>query len=127
MINAKTRVKNKMITVSSWINWDDAEKLKPSIDMMGGFVDGHGWDDYKKGIGADKDDDIPHLTALKKSIIENNIKFTGSDHQNLPNGVPLFSDGTVALFTFRGWGDLLAAIWNTEEKTDMYSYMSFYC
>ena len=39
---------------------------------------------------------------------------------------PVFDDGTVGSFSFRAWGDLMAAIWNTEENTNKYSYMDFY-
>jgi hypothetical protein len=39
---------------------------------------------------------------------------------------PVFDDGTVGGFSFRAWGDLLAAVWNTAEGTTKYSYMSFY-
>lgn len=117
-----------MIEVTKWISWDEAEKKKPSVDLSGGWADGHNWNDYVTiRCGVESDNDIPYLSALRKSILENKIKFTGADHQQLANGVPLFNDDTVALFTFRGWGDLLAVIWNTEEKTDKYSYMSFYC
>ena len=39
--------------------------------------------------------------------------------------MPLFSDGKVATFSFRGWGDLMAAIWSEAEDKD-YGYMDFY-
>jgi hypothetical protein len=49
---------------------------------------------------------------------------TGQEHQ-YNSGVPVFSDGKVATYTYRGWGDLMAAIWATEEDKD-YHYMDFY-
>jgi hypothetical protein len=31
----------------------------------------------------------------------------------------------VATFSYRGWGDIMAAIWSEEENKD-YNYMDFY-
>jgi hypothetical protein len=112
-----------MLEVTKWISYDEADKKPVSVDLAGGWCEGHNWEDY---VGEASEEHVPHLFALRKSIVANNIKLTGADHQNLANGVPLFSDNTVALFTFRGWGDLLACIWNTEENTTEYTYMSFY-
>lgn len=35
----------------------------------------------------------------------------GDWHQYGEDGVPVFDDGTIATFSFRAWGDLMAAIW----------------
>ena len=53
------------------------------------------------------------------------LKQGGDWHQNDPKGVPVFNDGTVAMFSFRAWGDLMAALWAEHEDCD-YSYMDFY-
>ena len=47
------------------------------------------------------------------------------EHQNDDHGVPKSDDDTVGLFSFRSWGDLMAAIWSEEEDKD-YDYLNFY-
>jgi hypothetical protein len=37
----------------------------------------------------------------------------------------MFSDGSVATFSLRGWGDLLAAVYSERDNKD-YCYMDFY-
>ncbi len=37
----------------------------------------------------------------------------------------MFNDGTAGMFSFRAWGDLMAAIWAEHENRD-YGYMDFY-
>ena len=46
-------------------------------------------------------------------------------HQNGAVAVPLWSNGKVDTYSFRSWGDLMAAVWSTEENKD-YGYMDFY-
>ena len=117
------------------------ESLKPEtkeapVPTMGGFfglcVTGHGhpkgkiegqrWPDYLVNF---KPVSFPYLEALKKEIVSKNIRYTGEDHQNADDGVPVFSDGTVLVLSWRAWGDLMAAVWSTEENKD-YCYMDFY-
>jgi hypothetical protein len=90
---------------------------------LGGFFD-HGmrWSDY---IKTWKDKDRPFLEAIRESIIEHGYRHTGEHHQYGDNGTPLFENGTVANFSYRGWGDLMAAIWSEVEDKD-YNYMDFY-
>lgn len=108
--------------VINWISYDEAEQKVPSIDRMGGFFGaGMCWNDYI----AHSSTAIQHLEVLRAEIIAKNIRITGQGHQYADNGVPVFEDGTVALFSYRGWGDLMAAIWSTEENKD-YNYMDFY-
>lgn len=114
-----------MIEVIRWISNEEAESKQRSIGGMGGYFD--------KGMRGQKDyfDDInpeckDHYAALRKNIIENKIRITGEIHDSdSDDAVPLFSDDTVAQFSWRGWGDLMAAIWSEEENKD-YTYMDFY-
>ena len=53
---------------------------------------------------------------MRKFVIEHKIKITGDQHQYSDAGVPLFSDNTVGFFSYRGWGDFMAAVWSTEEN-----------
>lgn len=113
----------KKITVVEWIDYDEAvEKYKESIGGMGGFFkDGmRGQKDYFDNIGISVRD---YYDALRKEIIAKKIKCGGDRHQQ--DMTPLFSDGTYASFSYRAWGDLMAAIWSEEENKD-YGYMDFY-
>ena len=49
------------------------------------------------------------------------VKHIGDDDE----GTPLFSDGTIGLFSFRAWGDLMAAISQSVDGKPR-SYMSWY-
>lgn len=108
--------------VIKWISYDEAEQKISSIDRMGGFFgNGMRWSDYI----ANSSVALLHLDALRAEIIAKDIRITGQGHQYADNGVPVFEDGTVGLFSYRAWGDLMAAIWSTEENKD-YNYMEFY-
>ena len=106
------------LTVTDWIAWDDAEgKPEAPIGGFGGyFEDGMRWPDLHLAR-------LPHALALRDAIIAQDIKRAGDWHQS--EGVPLFSDGTVAMFSCRAWGDFLAAVWSTELGIDL-NYMAFY-
>lgn len=113
------------ITVVDWIDGrgDKTDNYLVSIGGMGGWFErGMRWKDYIESIVDGKK---AYAEALRDSILQNNIRYTGSDHQNQDDGVPLFSDGTIGAFSFRAWGDLMAAIWSTEDGMD-YSYMDYY-
>lgn len=111
--------------VIGWIGYDEIEDgFEQSFGCMGGFFDdGMRWKDY---IDLVEPEYKSYAEALRKEIIEKGIRYNGSQHQNMPDGIPVFSDGTYALFSYRGWGDIMAAIWSEHEDTD-YCYMDFYC
>ena len=108
--------------VVDWISYDESEKHEASIGGLGGWVDGEKWDEYIDGI---RDDVKEYYEALRTAIVALGLHYTGAAHQDADDGVPLFSDDTIGSFSYRAWGDLMAAIWNTEEDGN-YSYMSFY-
>lgn len=60
---------------------------------------------------------------LREQIIKLQIRSGGDWHQ--AEGTPLFEDGTIGSFSYRAWGDLLAATWSEEDQVG-YSYMDFY-
>ena len=109
--------------VVKWMSYEDAKELEESIGGLGGFFQ-HGmrWKDY---LAIWDDETIPYAEALKEVVVGESIKEGGDWHQWSDEGVPVFEDGTVAVFSYRAWGDLLAAIWSEEEDKD-YSYMDFY-
>lgn len=121
------------VKVEKWISYELATQeieigqLKVNdIGGMGGWFnsrdEGHRWKDYIKKFNKRQ---IPYIEALRQEIVQNRIKMPGSEHQERKDGVPVFSDNTVALYSYRAWGDLMAAIWSTEENKD-YSYIDFY-
>lgn len=119
--------KGQEIKVKRWIPYSYASKYRESpCGGMGGFFNfmekGQRWNDY---VSLFHKRAIPYINAIRDSVLANNSRITGEDHQYSDNGVPLFSDNTVGLFTYRAWGDIMAAIWSEEEDKD-YSYMDFY-
>jgi len=85
-------------------------------------VSGEGWDKY-----ITRFDEAPrtHLEVLRAAIVAGKLRHTGEEYRESPKLAPIFSDGTTILFTERAWGDLMAAIWNTEEKVDKYAFEDF--
>lgn len=111
------------LRVVKWIDYHEARTMTESIGGMGGWFErGMRWRDY---IDAQSATRRPHYEALREAIVVRCVKFGGDDHQSRADGVPVFSDGTVGTFSFRAWGDLLAAVWSTEDGVDR-SYMDFY-
>lgn len=113
------------ITVTEWISDDAVGDRKVVLGGLGGF--------FKPPMRGQKDffDNVneeykPYVEALRKEIIAKNIRFTGQEHQTAEDGVPVFSDGSVAQFSMRAWGDFLAGTWSEHEDKD-YHYMDFYC
>ena len=110
--------------VKEWISYNDARNYTDSIGGMGGFFsNGMRWSNYIERIA---DDYKPYYEAVRADVIEKKIRLTGDRHQYGDAGVPLFEDDTVGTFSYRAWGDLMAAIWSEHENKD-YSYMDFYC
>lgn len=108
----------------TWIEYDKEELFDRCIRTTGGWVDGHKWDEY---ISSWPDEAKPYLEAIRADVLAKGLRLTGEQHQYSDCGMPKFPDNTVAAFSFRAWGDLMAAIWNTEEGVSKYSYIDFYC
>lgn len=114
--------------VEKMISYDEAEQIensgKYSIGCCGGwfgFLKPMRWEDYLK---IWKPEAHIYCEAFREYVLQNRLKRGGDWHQET-EGAPLFSDGTAATFSYRAWGDILAAIWSEEENKD-YSYMDFY-
>ena len=110
--------------VKKWISYDEANGYNeaPCGGIGGFFQDSMRFNDY---ITTFKKKAYPYILAIQDSIVKNKIKLTGAEHQTCDNAVPLFDDNTVATYSYRAWGDLMAAIWSEEEDKD-YMYMDFY-
>ena len=128
IIEKNIRKKNKKVEVTDWIDYHCSNNYEENgVGGMGGWFNwttkGQRWRDY---LNIWKPKVRPYLEAIRRSVIKNNIRINGNGHQYSKEGVPLFNDNTISKFSFRGWGDLMAAIWSEEENKD-YSYMDFYC
>ena len=111
--------------VIGWISYNDIEDYMED-DCIGGFggffKDGMRWKDY---IYIYNNKGKEYAEALREAILERELKCSGEQHQYGEGYIPVFSDGTIASFTYRSWGDLMAAVWSEEENKD-YNYMHFY-
>lgn len=111
----------RSVYITEWISFDEAKnrKLPESLGGLGGYFEfGMRWKDY-----WEPGQEPPHLIALRDSILKRGIREGGDWHQE--EGVPVFSDGTHASFSYRAWADLLAAIWSENDNLD-YRYTDFY-
>lgn len=98
------------ITVVDWLDEEGATDREEAVGGMGGWVEGEPWAEY---LAAWPPEDHPYLEALKAEILAKGIRWGGFWHQG--EGTPLFSDGKVASFSMRGWGDLLASVWSEHD------------
>jgi hypothetical protein len=104
----------QQITVVEWISDKDVSSKEEAVGGFGGWFGydednpdceklskaHHRWKDY---IEIWKPEAQPYLEAIRASVLENALRLSGEQHQNDEKGVPLFSDGKVATFSFRGW------------------------
>ena len=120
----------KKLKVVDWIEYGSGKEEAP-IGGMGGWFNANNihdkdnptamlWEDYIKEASKEA---VPYLEALRKEITADNLQITGELHQ-YQRGTPLFSDGTVGEFSYRAWGDLMAAVYSTKEKP--LTYMAYY-
>lgn len=110
-----------MVKVLRWGTEQEMEGRTDPVGCMGGwFNHGHRWKDLLERF---VDEAHPYLEALRAEIISKKLRFGGDGHQR--DKYPLFDDGCCALFSYRAWGDLLAAVWAEHDGMD-YHYMDFY-
>lgn len=114
------------VRVEAWISSAEAESHAESVGGLGGWFgsDGqtHTWQDY---LDHWQPAVHPYLQALKDDVLASGRFICGNNHQDDPDGTPLFDDGTVGSFSFRAWGDLMAAI-ATVKDGQPHNYMEFY-
>lgn len=115
---------NKKIEVKKWIYSGTTSNYDILGNCLGGFFQkGMRWKDFISHIDPEK---IEYLEAIRKDVIAKGIRITGQQHQDCDDGTPLFNDYSIGIFSWRAWGDLMAAIWAEEEDKDC-CYMDFYC
>lgn len=127
--------------VIDWISNDAAEgKPESPLGGLGGWFGNnpagktneerwgarHTWADY---LERKPPEARQYAEAMRDAIVAGRVWECGDWHQadtlSDGHGVPLFEDGTVATFSFRAWGDLLAAVWS-EQLGRLFCYMDFY-
>lgn len=107
-----------------WQSYDSTADL-PGFnlsDLSSGHEVAPNWPAYIADYAAEWH---PHLEAIRQSIIENKVWAGGDWHQDSAHGVPVLSGGHFMSCTWRGWGSLLAAVWNTE-LSERFTYLDFY-
>lgn len=121
--------KESKILFERWGDWDEKLEEAP-IGGMGGWFNGnllhdkenptnHVWEDY---VEEHKEESLPYLESLKEKIISEGLEITGAQHQN--GYCPVFSDGKIGRFSYRAWGDFMAAVYSTKEEP--LTYMAYY-
>lgn len=111
------------LTVTHWISRHAADKKVESVGGVGGWFD-HG-DTWQSYLDTWDESVHPYLEAIKIDVMASGRFVTGQQHQDADDGVPLFSDGTVAGFSWRAMGDLMAAI-ATVKDGQTHNYMEWY-
>ena len=113
--------------IAEWISFDasDARIAAGAVDIGGWGGDmtkDMRWADY-----LEMTDPMwrGHFEALRQAILARGLRRGGDWHQHAVDGVPVFDDGTLATFSFRAWGDLMAAVWSEVDGRG-YGYMDFY-
>ena len=113
----------KSPVVAGWTSFDAVADVEAerNIGSMGGFFE-HGmrWRDY---IETWREERVPYIEAIRNAVLADDLRVCGDEHE--AGMTPVFDDGAVATFSWRGWGDLMAAIWAEAEDAD-YCYMDFY-
>jgi hypothetical protein len=95
----------------------------PDMGGWGGwFEKGNDWSDY---IASVKENAVPYYDALREAVMTSGLRRGGDWHQSRQCGVPVFDDGAIATFSFRAWGDLMAAIW-ADTDGRRHGYMDYY-
>lgn len=70
---------------------------------------------FVSGAETDKREwiqDDERYQLIIEYIKEHGLKFCGDEHQSDNfNGIPLFNDGTISVYTMREWGWIMAEVW----------------
>jgi|SRR5690554_2559666 len=106
----KIKEKNLELTVTS-------EAHDNTSVIYGGYEGGYTWDEY---LDTFKSKFKPHFELIRKAIEK--LDWVGKTAGEMANDVEfVFSDGVIIAFTWRAWGDLMAAIVDKGEN-----YMKYY-
>ena len=111
-----------MLTVS-WQPWTDASSTGYNLaDLWDNAATIARWPEFLAQHSAERH---PPLEAIRQAIIQGQIWAGGDWHQDSAHGMPVVSDGHFMSCTWREWGKLLAASWNSE-LGEQFTYLDFY-
>ena len=111
-------------SVIGWVSTASVE-TRDLVDVgsWGGFMtEADRWNDHIANIEPKF---VAHHEALRRAINAKGLRRGGDWHQRASDGVLVFGDGAIGTFSFRAWGDLMAATWVEEDRRG-YGYMHFY-
>ena len=60
---------------------------------------------------------------IAQELRKKGYRFDGTYHQNGDYGAPIFDDGTIAQFSFRAWGHIMALAYPEEIEDKEYGYL----
>lgn len=112
------------ITVD-WGEWDGE-----TVVDVGGFARGkEGRQVWPEWLACNPPVAHPWLEALRADIVARGVCCTGSEHQSFM-APRMHDEGSPervvhATFSYRGWGSMLAAIWNSEHPENAFDYNDF--
>ncbi|MBQ7308090.1 MAG: hypothetical protein IJW82_06155 [Clostridia bacterium] len=87
-----------------------------------------GWTDFEceyPTIKVEPNDMRAVINLIQDEIEVNGYSFSGEEHQCMPTGVPVFSNGTCFRASMRCWGSIMASIYCGQDNEEL-SYMDFY-
>lgn len=67
-----------------------------------------GWTYYEDDYPVHEGDEESVIRAVIEAIREGGFKFGGNSHDSALSGVPVLNDGTMACFSWRTWGGIMA-------------------
>jgi hypothetical protein len=112
--------------VIKWIAEDDVtEDMEIAFGAMGGWFGRDKRDRWSTYYRSLKDEAKPYAEAIKDDVLRTDRFITGEQHQYSDSGVPIFEDGKIGSFSYRGWADLMAAIATLKDGKG-HHYMEFY-
>lgn len=102
---------------------DVGDRKDNGLGGLGGwFQNGHTWQDYENQF---TDEGKVLVRELRDKIISHGIACTGEQMDSGARCIPLWDDNTVTGYSWRAWGDLMAAVHNFIDGKP-HNYMEFY-
>tara|TARA_Y100000310_G_scaffold164293_2_gene164116 strand:- start:1024 stop:1458 length:435 start_codon:yes stop_codon:yes gene_type:complete len=118
-----------LVNLGSLGGWFNAETHAYIKDEDGNYVDVRplqkGDDRWQDFLDQFKEEGHPYLEALRLDITEKGLRHSGEYHQCGPDGTPVIDGTHTFVASYRGWGDLMAAVWS-EKEGKCYAYIDFY-
>ncbi len=84
-----------------------------------------GWTYYEDDYPVHEGDEESVFRAVVKAVREGGYKFGGNSHDSALSGVPVLNDGTMACFSWRVWGGVMAEALQLPDEDGM-AYTAWY-